>query len=247
MNKILLSIFLTLFSSALTAQNSQPQKGFAVVELFSSQGCGKSPAAEKTIKQIVDKAIAEGKNVITLAYHVDYWNKYGWKDPYSSISYTRRQSNYVSATGSDEVYTPQVFVNGNSGFVGSDAKKLSAEIDKALKSSSKQTLELNKISPAVNDTITLIYSAAKADNNSSLIVVIAEKKTTTKVTKGENIGKTLEQENVVRLLDIFPLSVAKGEIKLPLRKLKPDNRFIMVTYIQNKQTKKIAAAAQYMF
>lgn len=247
MIKFLLSVSILIWAGSATAQNSKEPHGFAVVELFTSQGCGKSPAAENVIKQITDKADAEGKQVISLAYHVDYWNKYGWNDPYSAMRYTRRQSNYVSATSSDEVFTPQVFVNGAGGFVGSDKTKLNAEINKALKSSPKQTIALTHVSAVVNDTMTVGYAASKADRNSSLVIVISENKTSTRITKGENIGKTLEQENVVRLLQIFPINIAKGEIKFPVKKLKPGNGFRMVAYIQNKQTKKITAAAQHFF
>ncbi len=247
MNKILLSLFLVAFSSVLVAQNTQTQKSFAVVELFTSQGCGKSPNAENIIKQIVDKAQSEGKQVISLAYHVDYWNKYGWHDPYSNMSYTRRQNNYVSATSNSEVYTPQVFVNGNTGFVGSDKVKLNAEVNKALETSSKQTIELTHVSPLINDTLSVNYTAAKADNNSSLVFIISENKTSTRITKGENMGKTLEQENVVRLLQIFPLNAAKGVVKIPVSKLRPDHGFALIAYIQNKQTKRITAATLYAF
>ena len=63
---------------------------------------------KKVVKKEMDDAVKNNKPVYFLSFHVDYWNKYGWKDPYSSIKYSRRQNNYVSATGSNEVFTTGV-------------------------------------------------------------------------------------------------------------------------------------------
>ncbi|HPA30546.1 MAG TPA: DUF1223 domain-containing protein, partial [Bacteroidia bacterium] len=161
-----------------TALAQQTGSGFAVVELFTSQGCGSCPAAEKVVKKEMDDAVKNNKPVYFLSFHVDYWNKYGWKDPYSSIKYSRRQNNYVSATGSNEVFTPQVFVNGNTGFVGSDSKRLNSEIEKGLKAVSKQKLTIT-VEKTLNDTLHLNYTAGKADINANIIVAVVQKSVTT--------------------------------------------------------------------
>ena len=233
-----LFILITLFSSVALAQQSG--NGFAVVELFTSQGCGSCPAAETVLKKEMDDAIKNNKPVYFLSFHVDYWNKYGWKDPYSSIKYSRRQNNYVSATGSNEVFTPQVFVNGNTGFVGSDSKRLNSEIEKGLKAVSKQKLTIT-VEKTLNDTLHLNYTAGKADINANIIVAVVQKSVTTKITKGENIGRTLVQDNVVRLYEVYPVAT-KGTLLLKTNKLELNKNFQLIAFIQNKQSKKISAA-----
>lgn len=230
-------ILLMLLSSVAFAQPTG--SGFAVVELFTSQGCGSCPAAEIVLKKEMDDAVKNNKPVYFLSFHVDYWNKYGWKDPYSSIKYSRRQNNYVSATGSNEVFTPQVFINGNTGFVGSDSKRLKIEIEKGLKTPSKQKLTV-KVMQTLNDTLHLSYSASKADANANIIVAVVQKSVTTKITKGENIGRTLVQDNVVRLYEVYPADL-KGTILLKTNKLTLDENFQLIAFIQNKQSKKISA------
>jgi len=168
---------------------------------------------------------------------------------YSSIKYSRRQNNYVSATGSNEVFTPQVFVNGNTGFVGSDSKRLNSEIEKGLKAVSKQKLTIT-VEKTLNDTLHLNYTddtlhlnytAGKADINANIIVAVVQKSVTTKITKGENIGRTLVQDNVVRLYEVYPVAT-KGTLLLKTNKLELNKNFQLIAFIQNKQSKKISAA-----
>ena len=188
----------------------------------------------------------EKKPVYFISYHVDYWNKYGWKDPYSNIRFTRRQNNYVSATSSNEVYTPQVFVNGNDGFLGSDKKRLVADIEKSLKLSTKYALQLS-LQSTLNDTLVINYTSSVADANVNIVLIVVENNITTKITKGENIGKTLVQDNVARLLEVYPVQVLKGELKLYNNKLLLNNKHQLIGYLQNKQSKKILAATTLNF
>ncbi|HCI59113.1 MAG TPA: hypothetical protein DFH96_10035, partial [Bacteroidetes bacterium] len=150
------------------------------------------------------------------------------------------QNNYVSATGSNEVFTPQVFVNGNTGFVGSDSKRLNSEIEKGLKAVSKQKLTIT-VEKTLNDTLHLNYTAGKADINANIIVAVVQKSVTTKITKGENIGRTLVQDNVVRLYEVYPVAT-KGTLLLKTNKLELNKNFQLIAFIQNKQSKKISAA-----
>jgi hypothetical protein len=245
MRKLFFSIAFLFITNLLTAQVAKTiANGFAIVELFTSQGCSSCPAAEKVLHDVLADAAKNNKPVYALSYHVDYWNKYGWKDPYSSIRFTRRQNNYVSATNSNEVYTPQVFVNGSTGFVGSDSKRLNTEIEKAIKTNTKQTLALTKSNVSALDTLVLNFTVSKSDANYNLVVAVVEKNVTTKINKGENMGKTLTQDNVVRLFDIFPLDETKGTIKLSKNKLTLNNDFSLIAFVQQKQNKKIVAATE---
>ena len=103
--------------------------GCALVELFTSEGCYSCPPAD----ELVNKLAKENKqNVFILSYHVDYWNKLGWKDKFSKAEFTNRQQQYAAYFNKEGVYTPQIVVNGKTEFVGSDEKKLYSTINNAV-------------------------------------------------------------------------------------------------------------------
>ena len=108
------------------ANDSNTTQGPAVVlvELFTSQGCSSCPPADRVLADIVSEQPIAGAKIIGLSEHVDYWNRLGWKDPFSSSQFTRRQADYSKAFGGAQIYTPQMIVDGTEEFVGSEARKL---------------------------------------------------------------------------------------------------------------------------
>src|SRR5688572_22165851 len=97
-----------------TAQTGRAGKAQApvLVELFTSQGCSSCPPADKLLSALRSDPQMAGR-VIPLAFHVDYWNRIGWEDPFSSAQWTGRQQRYARALGNgSRVYTPQLVVNG---------------------------------------------------------------------------------------------------------------------------------------
>ena len=90
-----------------------------VVELFTSEGCSSCPPADILLGELSTRKWESGE-FISLAFHVDYWNRLGWKDRFSSKAYSRRQRNYALSFAENSVYTPQMVVEGKVGFVGSD-------------------------------------------------------------------------------------------------------------------------------
>ena len=100
--------------AALSIPAVLPQAGYAadaghptVVELFQSQGCSDCPPAAANVAAISDRP-----DVLALSFAVDYWDRLGWKDTFSKPAWTARQYAYAHAMGRDDVYTPQVVVNG---------------------------------------------------------------------------------------------------------------------------------------
>src|SRR3954452_5453128 len=92
-------------------------KAFAVIELFTSEGCSSCPPAD----ELVSRLLSENKqNIYILSFHVDYWNRLGWKDSFSDPAFSARQKQYANYLSLDGVYTPQIVVNGEHQFVGSD-------------------------------------------------------------------------------------------------------------------------------
>src|ERR1700744_6104626 len=97
-------------------------KGFAVIELFTSEGCSSCPPADALVARVQKES--NDKPVYILAFHVDYWNRLGWKDVFSSAEYSERQNQYARWLKLSSVYTPQIVVNGRTEFVGSEEANL---------------------------------------------------------------------------------------------------------------------------
>src|ERR1700749_1590133 len=108
---ILLAAFAsTAFINAHLNKKTSDTRSFAVVELFTSEGCSSCPPADELVAKIQKED--NGKPVYILAFHVDYWNRLGWKDVFSSADYSARQQQYARWLKSSEGYTPQAIVNG---------------------------------------------------------------------------------------------------------------------------------------
>ncbi|NOT49350.1 MAG: DUF1223 domain-containing protein, partial [Acidobacteria bacterium] len=102
-----------------------------LVELFTSEGCSSCPPADRQLAFLENNQPVNGAEVTTLAFHVDYWNRLGWTDKYSSPEFSERQNSYVQRMGLDSSYTPQMVVDGQFEFVGSDAKRANEALAKA--------------------------------------------------------------------------------------------------------------------
>lgn len=225
---------------------SQAPKPFAVVELFTSEGCSSCPPAEKVLSDLQTDAKKNNKNIFCLEYHVDYWNRLGWKDPYSSFQYTLRQKNYTSVLNEESIYTPMMIVNGNESFTGSDEVKAKAAIAKALAQVESIHLKVT-IDSTGRDTAFVSFQSSKTDKNFFIRIAITENQLVSKITKGENSGKTLTHDHVVRVFFSGEVGDGKGQLKIPLNKFVPKGDCELVAFIQHKQTMKILAAARGFF
>ena len=198
------------FSSTKGNKADKEEKGFALVELYTSEGCSSCPPAEEVIASLASQ---DTKGVYILAFHVDYWDQLGWKDPFSKHIYSERQENYALNFHLQSVYTPQVIVNGRSEFVGSNKRLLRSTIEKELKNTNHSSMEASAFSKD-NKIVTINYDIRQAENE-TLYFALIQLKAQTEVKKGENEGKKLQHINVVRELEPVANNKTKiGSIQL---------------------------------
>ena len=190
--------------------NKDKDKGFAVLELFTSEGCSSCPPADETVGHI--SRLYE-TNVFVLSFHVDYWDRLGWKDPFSDASYTRRQQQYGEAFHLRSVYTPQVILNGRAELVGSDENKIKDAIGKELAGTPGEDFELS-VKGIEGNTIAVSYKR-KSNDDLNLYMALVQTQAVTDVKKGENAGKQLQHCNIVRDFKTFFKSSGTGHLKIP--------------------------------
>jgi hypothetical protein len=173
-----------------------------VLELFTSQGCSSCPPADRLLSRLGRDERLRGR-VVTLAFHVDYFNSLGWADRFSSPDWTARQDAYARALGRDGVYTPQLVVNGRVELNGSDEAGVVREVNAAWAAAppGRVTLEVAKDGERrlAVDVAAETPEAVDADKL-DVVVFVYENGVTTPVKRGENSGRTLEEDFVVRRL-----------------------------------------------
>ena len=134
--------------AAAFAQSAAPVVPTVLIELFTSEGCSDCPPADVVLQHL--EAGVAGAEVIVLGEHVTYWDRLGWKDRFSADIFTQRQEAYSRRFGLGSVYTPQMVVNGQVEFVGSDEARARKEILKAATSKPTQPkIELNLLAGGV--------------------------------------------------------------------------------------------------
>src|SRR5258708_20905121 len=118
--------------SRLTAAPGTAPRNVVVVELFTSEGCSSCPPADDVLSQLARRQPVPGVDVLALGEHVDYWDRLGWRDPFSSAAFSARQSNYDARVfHANQVYTPQLVIDGWLERVGSNARAVHGAIEQA--------------------------------------------------------------------------------------------------------------------
>jgi len=197
------------------AKGSDSVRGFAVVELFTSEGCSSCLPADQLMARIQQES--KGQPLYILAFHVDYWNRLGWKDIYSDAAYSQRQNQYAAWLRLQSVYTPQVVVNGSKEFVGSQESTIRKAIGDGMQKVSPAQLTLADVR-LDKGKVAWRYQARNAGHNTSLVVAIVQRSATSQVKAGENSGRTLSHVQIVRQLQTVKVDAdgsGAGHLSLP--------------------------------
>ncbi len=230
-----LLILLTIVISGLvTAQDDS--ETIVVMELFTSQGCSSCPPADELLDAIKEKY--EDHNVFVLSYHVDYWNRLGWKDPFSNAAFSDYQRHYAKQFNSRSIYTPQLVVNGSEHFTGSNNAKVIAAIRKYSKSITTNIIKIKGLKEG-DDQIIMEYRVEGSTFNQITFALVVSKKTT-KIGSGENRNRTLKNTNVV--VNRLVKKDASGVITLSVPDwISNSDKLSIIAYTQNDKLKTTGA------
>lgn len=167
-----------------------------LLELYTSEGCSSCPPADKWLSGM--KLGAD--KVVPLAFHVDYWDYIGWKDKFSKAEYSERQRKQAAFGGAGFVYTPQFTFNGKD-FRGWDNSRLTKASESSLKIAAPVTLTLNASQQANGETLIKANVQSlkpELSKYASVYVAIYENQLVSEVNAGENNGRELKHDYVVR-------------------------------------------------
>jgi hypothetical protein len=239
------------------AGNIAPKSATPVlVELFTSEGCSSCPPADALLAQIDTLQPVSGVQAIVLEEHVDYWDDQGWRDPFASKAATQRQEEYAKTLHA-EVYTPQMIVDGRAEILGSDRNAAQRAIEKAI-ATPKTSLELSWVgATATTSGPKLLHVRAgklpdadsvSAGQNAEAFLAITESHLHSDVRRGENAGRGLEHDGVVRKLTNLGKANGSGEFSFDSQtavKLSPDwkrENIRAVVFVQDVRSRRIYAA-----
>ncbi|MBC7847860.1 MAG: DUF1223 domain-containing protein [Flavobacterium sp.] len=241
---LLLAIAFSVTAFGQSSTNNAAKKGFAVLELFTSEGCSSCPPADELMGKIQNEY--KDKTVYVLSYHVDYWDDLGWKDIFSNPDYTKRQYDYARWLKKEPVYTPQLIINGKTDYIGSQEAVIRGGIAKAISRPNEVDLDISvkqgKSWAIVN------YKVSRNSKNTQLVLALVQKSVKSKVKRGENEGKLLSHSQVVRNLVYQKLAVnEKGSLNVYFPKNFDSRNGEIIGFIQDKTTGTILGAAKFGF
>ncbi|MGC1594074.1 MAG: DUF1223 domain-containing protein [Candidatus Acidiferrales bacterium] len=230
-----------------------PERTPVIVELFTSEGCSSCPPADLLLQKLEAEQPLTRADIIGLEEHVDYWNHDGWIDPYSSPEWTQRQLEYGELLKT-QPYTPQMVVDGESQFVGSDGRDVALAIQKGA-SSPKTEVAINAGAPDAKDTQHFAVSIKKLAGETpgdvaEVWLAVTENGLRSSVNRGENAGHVLAHVATLRSLRKIGVAAGNGagdsftgEPRVKIDSHWNRENLAVVVFVQEKRSRKIIGAA----
>jgi hypothetical protein len=225
-------MFLYGWALLLPLMAAQASSRPTVVELFTSEGCSSCPPAEAYLHELAGRS-----DTLALSFHVDYWDDLGWRDPLVFDSSTDRQRVYARKLGLSSVFTPQVVLDGDQSFVGSDRGRIGERLGK---SSVEVPLRVTRRESE------LVIAIAQDPNRvpSDVVLIPFRRQVISHIGRGENRGRTLEESNVARQLRVIARSRGEAaELRVPLDSLPSDATDVAVLIQRTGQGEILGAAS----
>jgi hypothetical protein len=234
--------------AAIPSAASHPRP--VVLELFTSEGCSSCPPADAFLKQLDDAGRANEVDVIAIEEHVDYWDRLGWRDPFSSHDWTDRQEQYARVFRHDGPFTPQFVVNGQRDFVSMASR---AALQSMVEASTAGAAEL-RLSPTDDSARSAEFSisienAPPETHSAVLLLAVTERGLSSNVLGGENQGRNLAHAPVLRsltrlhILKATESAVMETKAKIALNPSWKRENLRFVIFLQEQKSLHIVGAA----
>jgi hypothetical protein len=236
---------LVLLAAILPA--AQPLRTPVLVELFTSEGCSSCPPADAFLARLSKDQPIPGVEIIALEEHVDYWDRLGWKDPFSSASFTARQQRYGDLFRNESIYTPQMVVDGRFEFVGTDTHRGGAAIIEGSRSP-KANIQIKPQQAGVFVRVEDLPAIGRSDTAEVWLAVL-EDDLSNDVSHGENAGRKLAHRGVVRSLAVIDKADPRrspafsGEPAIKIEKAWQPENLRVVVFIQERSGRRVLGAA----
>jgi hypothetical protein len=218
----------------------------ALVEVYTSEGCDSCPPADRWLQGLAGRGF-DPERVVPLSLHVNYWDYIGWKDPFAQQRFADRQRRLAQVLGARVIYTPQVLVQGrdfrrwSAGDFGAAVARINASAPKASIGLALETGRADAL--AVQVRAELLERAQEKD--AALYLAAYGNRLVSRVSAGENRGRTLEHDYVV-LEWVGPIAFSGGRIAetrklLPLPNAVPAHSGV-AAFVQNRRSAEVLQA-----
>lgn len=217
-----------------------------LLELYTSEGCSSCPPADEWLSGLP----RESSHLVPLAFHVDYWDYIGWKDRFAQLSFSDRQRKAAAFNSSSFVYTPQFVFNGRD-FKGWSNARLKALMTGAQKKPSRADLSMRMTRQAGGEMV--LWANAQLlrredTRQADVYVALFENGLNSKVRAGENNGRELRHDFVVReLFGAYPITQGTISKSFTLSPEWNSRNAGAVVFVQNRVTGEVIQSLQLLF
>ena len=229
-------------TSSAHLHTSDSTKGFAVVELFTSEGCSSCPPADELLANLEKES--QGKPLYLLAFHVDYWDHQGWRDSFSQHIFSERQQQYANWMRLSSIYTPQMVINGSSEFVGSNVSGVTQAINQGFSQETVGSLSLQTKINAQQMEVT--WQLSSPQKNTRLLLALVQKNGQSNVRAGENAGRKLSHVHIVKELTTVDMKRATA-VSVPVPANFDTQNWELIGWVQRESDGHIIAATKADF
>ncbi len=232
---ILKGAFATAF--LLCCGKSFASAGLTVLELFTSEGCSSCPPAERYLGEL-----SQRQDVLALSFHVGYWDSLGWPDPFAFPATVDRQNAYARRFNLASVYTPQLIVNGAQEFVGSDRRSIGSH---ATLHEPVVPIAIAAEAGQLRISLSAVQGITADRGSDDVLLVPFRRKVISRIGRGENAGREVEEFNVARELRVLGHSQgAAAEFRVALASLPHDATDVAVL-VQRRSQGEIVGATRF--
>jgi hypothetical protein len=228
------------FFLVAAAYGAEPNRVPVLLELFTSEGCSSCPPADQLLEKLDRDQPVAGAELIVLSEHVDYWNRLGWTDPYSASQFSRRQQAYAAQFRTDDIYTPQLVIDGSKPVVGGNWPMAARAIGESLREPKIPVT----VRAARSGNGAVVHIEIPPLRAGSVYLALAANHAKSQVTRGENGGRELTHVAVVSSLrEVGKISAKEGVSKdVPVKLDASDMR--VVVFVADARTQRVLGVGQ---